>query len=48
MLFSSPVFLFSFLPLVYLINMKLPIKYSNGFLTAVSLLFYAWGEPVYI
>lgn len=48
MLFSSPIFIFAFLPLVYLVNLKLPLKASNVFLTFVSLLFYAWGEPVYI
>lgn len=48
MLFSSPIFIFAFLPLVYLINLKCPIKISNVFLTIASLFFYAWGEPVYI
>ena len=48
MLFSSPIFVFAFLPLVYLLNLKMPVKISNVFLTMASLLFYAWGEPVYI
>jgi alginate O-acetyltransferase complex protein AlgI len=48
MLFGSPIFVFAFLPLVYLLNLKMPVKISNVFLTMASLLFYAWGEPVYI
>lgn len=48
MLFSSPIFIFAFLPLVYLINLKCPIKISNVVLTIASLFFYAWGEPVYV
>lgn len=48
MLFSSPVFVFIFLPIVILINLLLPIKLSNIWLLLASLVFYAWGEPVYI
>ena len=49
MLFSSPVFLFVFLPAVllgyYLLRGQ---KARNLLLLAASLLFYAWGEPVYV
>ncbi len=48
MVFSSPVFIFLFLPMVYLINLVIPKKFSNGFLLVFSLLFYAWGEPLYV
>jgi alginate O-acetyltransferase complex protein AlgI len=48
MVFSSPVFIFLFLPIVYLINLVLPKRYSNGFLLLFSLIFYAWGEPLYV
>ncbi|WP_297378103.1 MBOAT family O-acyltransferase [uncultured Helcococcus sp.] len=48
MLFSSPVFVFIFLPIIILINLLLPIKLSNIWLLLASLVFYAWGEPVYI
>jgi len=48
MVFSSPVFIFLFLPFVYLINGVLPRKFSNLFLLIFSLLFYAWGEPLYV
>jgi len=47
MLFSSPLFLFLFLPFVLIINMLLPKKLSNVFLLVMSLIFYAWGERVY-
>ncbi|TFG82077.1 MAG: MBOAT family protein [Erysipelotrichales bacterium] len=48
MVFSSPVFVFLFLPIVYLFNLALPKKFSNLFLLALSLLFYAWVEPLYV
>ncbi|MDD6799141.1 MAG: MBOAT family protein [Firmicutes bacterium] len=49
MVFSSTVFLFIFLPLVYLLNLVIPsVKVKNIMLTAASLLFYAFGEPIYI
>ena len=47
--FSSSVFLFMFLPLALLLHMALPsIAAKNVVLLACSLLFYAWGEPVYV
>ncbi|MDD4642875.1 MAG: MBOAT family protein, partial [Erysipelotrichaceae bacterium] len=49
MLFSSLVFLFAFFPLVvvtyYLFKSKL---YRNMVLLIFSLIFYAWGEPIYV
>ena len=48
MVFSSSVFLWIFLPLVYVINLILPKRFSNVFLLVASVLFYAWGEPVYV
>lgn len=50
MTFSSSEFLFVFLPAV-LIFYFLPVKnmtYKNAVLLVFSLLFYAWGEPVYV
>lgn len=44
MLFSSPIFLFLFLPLVLLIYYAVPNKFKNAFLLVMSLLFYTWGE----
>lgn len=49
MLFSSLVFLWYFLPavfLLYFITKNLHIR--NGVLLAASLFFYAWGEPKYV
>ncbi|MBR5094943.1 MAG: MBOAT family protein [Oscillospiraceae bacterium] len=49
MLFSSAVFLFLFLPAVLLGYYLLrSIKARNLLLLVASLLFYAWGEPVYV
>jgi alginate O-acetyltransferase complex protein AlgI len=44
MLFSSPVFLFAFLPLVLAAYSASPRALRNTLLLGVSLLFYAWGE----
>lgn len=48
MLFSSIVFLFTFLPLTLLLYYLVPQRAKNLVLLIVSLVFYAWGEPVYI
>ena len=48
MVFSSPVFLFLFLPAVFIVYKILPQSIKNYLLIAASLFFYAWGEPVYI
>ena len=48
MLFSSITFLYFFLPLVILLYFFVPQKGRNLVLFAVSILFYAWGEPVYV
>ena len=48
MVFSSTIFLFVFLPVVWLVNRFMPRTVSNIFLCAASLVFYAWGEPVYV
>lgn len=49
MVFSSPVFLFLFLPLVLLGNFVLPrLWMRNLFLLVASLLFYAWGEQFFV
>ncbi|MEG0770757.1 MAG: MBOAT family O-acyltransferase [Clostridia bacterium] len=48
MVFSSVLFVFIFLPLTVLFYYIAPKKYRNLFLFLVSLLFYAWGEPIYI
>ncbi|MCP1110132.1 MBOAT family O-acyltransferase [Ohessyouella blattaphilus] len=49
MVFSSLTFLCVFLPISFLIYYILPsIKIKNYFLCLVSLVFYAYGEPVYV
>ena len=51
MVFSSTVFLFLFLPLTLCIYYNPWLrgrKFRNVFLLLASLLFYAWGEPVFV
>ena len=44
MVFSSPIFLFWFLPLVLFVYYTVNRVYRNGVLLLFSLLFYGWGE----
>ncbi|MBF0517397.1 MAG: MBOAT family protein [Nitrospirae bacterium] len=49
MVFSSPLFLFLFLPMTLLIGLSLKnTQVRNVFLLIVSMLFYAWGEGVFL
>jgi alginate O-acetyltransferase complex protein AlgI len=48
MLFSSPVFLFLFLPAVLALYYLAPARLKNILLLLSSLFFYAWGETVYV
>lgn len=48
MVFSSPIFLFVFLPLTLGLYYLLPRAAKNGFLLAASLVFYAWGELFFV
>ena len=48
MLFSSITFLFLFLPIMLAVYYIAPPQWKNLLLHAGSLIFYAWGEPVYI
>ena len=48
MIFSSLIFLFIFLPLFLLMYYIVPFKYKNIVILIFSLIFYAFGEPVYI
>ncbi len=45
MVFSSLLFLFRFLPIVFLIYYLVPAKLKNTVLFLASLFFYTWGEP---
>ena len=48
MVFSSPIFLFLFLPAVLLLHFVLGKSFRNYLLLAASLFFYAWGEKDYV
>jgi len=48
MVFSSPIFLFAFLPLVLALYYAVPRLLKNSILLIFSLLFYAWGESFYV
>ena len=48
MLFSSITFLFAFLALVLILYFIVPRRLKNPVLLIFSLVFYAWGEAVYI
>lgn len=45
MVFSSPLFVFVFLPVTLILNYLMGRKLRNLVLLVLSLLFYAWGEP---
>lgn len=48
MLFSSLIFVYFFLPIVIGIYWVVPRSLRNVVLLLASLIFYAWGEPVYV
>lgn len=48
LVFSSLLFLFLYLPVVLLIYYVTPLRWRNGVLLVFNLIFYGWGEPVYI
>ncbi len=48
MVFSSLLFLFMYLPIVLMIYYAVPCKFRNLFLFFANLVFYGWGEPVFV
>ena len=48
MVFSSLEFLLAFLTVTLLVYFIVPLKLRNIVLLVVSLIFYGWGEPVYV
>ena len=48
MLFSSITFLFLFLPILTILYYVFPKKFRNMLLLLASIIFYGWGEPVYL
>ncbi len=48
MVFSTPVFLYLFLPITLIIYYLSPKKAKNFIILLSGLLFYSWGEPIYV
>ena len=48
MVFSSITFISIFLPAVILLYYLLPKVCRNFVLLVASIIFYAWGEPIYV
>ena len=48
MVFSSPIFLFLFLPVVLALCSVGGLRWRNGVLLLFSVIFYAWGEVVFV
>ena len=48
MVFSSPVFLFAYLPLTLAVYYLMPLRWRNLALFLLSLVFYGWEKPIYI
>ncbi len=48
MLFSSSIFLFLFLTTLFIVYYAIPFRWRNGVLLVFNLVFYGWGEPIYI
>jgi len=48
MLFSSIPFLYYFLPCVLILYFLAPRQLKNSVLLIASLVFYGWGEPIYL
>ena len=48
MVFSSLLFMFIYLPVVLAVYYLVPVRWRNPWLFAVNMVFYGWGEPVYI
>ena len=48
MVFSSLLFLFIYLPVVLAVYYLVPRRWRNLWLFIVNIVFYGWGEPVYV
>ena len=48
MVFSSPIFLFIFLPFVWILHAMLPERFRKAFLLFASLMFYIYGEGMFV
>ena len=48
MVFSTSIFIYLFLPITLLIYYITPKKGKNLIILLSGLLFYSWGEPIYV
>ena len=48
MVFSESVFMFMFLPVTLLVYYLVPFRFKNAVLFFSGLIFYSWGEPIYV
>lgn len=48
MVFSSIIFLYLYLPITLIVYFLTPARFRNIWLFLVNIIFYGWGEPVYI
>ena len=48
MVFSSTIFLFIYLPIALMLYYITPLKWRNLVILIENLVFYGWGEPVYV
>ena len=48
MVFSSVIFLYLYLPITLIVYFLTPARFRNIWLFVVNMIFYGWGEPIYI
>ncbi|MBP1544570.1 MAG: MBOAT family protein [Oscillospiraceae bacterium] len=48
MVFSSLTFLFAFMPITFILYYLVPLKAKNVIIMISGIVFYAWGEPLYV
>lgn len=48
MVFTTPIFVFYFLPLFLLVYFNLPYRWRNFFITFMSYIFYGWWKPWFV
>ncbi len=48
MVFSTLFFIFTYFPIVLALHYLCPVKWRNGLLLVVNLIFYGWKKPAYI
>ena len=48
MVFSTSIFIYLFLPITLLIYYIAPKKSKNFIILLSGLVFYSWGEPIYV